>query len=240
MNLRRIVWIFSGALLLGGVALQAIRLRDMGAGDTGTAVRAIKLASAIPINLSGWSGAEEPLGASELLKSTVEKTLNYDDVVNRTYRTGDRIIGVYAAYWSAGRMPVQKVASHTPDRCWSENGWACSELRSNERVFVGEAVLRPANWRLFLAPGATREKQYVLYWHLVGSELYDYGDGFNRRPNPVKWWRDTVHYAIKGSADQFFIRLTSNRPFEELRGDPGWEELLGALAKLGLGVPLIK
>ncbi|MDD3180448.1 MAG: hypothetical protein PHQ04_08870 [Opitutaceae bacterium] len=36
------------------------------------------------------------------------------------------------------------------------------------------------------------------------------------------------------SGEQCFIRLTSNRPFEELAGDPGWEELLAALAKLGL------
>ncbi len=234
MKLRRILWVFAGAVLLGGILLQGLSLRNVSDGEVGTEARPVGLAVAIPGALTGWMGQDEPLGATELMKSAVEKTLNYDDVVNRTYRRGDLIVGVYAAYWSAGRMPVQKVASHTPDRCWSENGWTCSELRSNERVGGGDAVLRPANWRLFLAPGANCEKQYVLYWHLVGSELYDYGDGFNRRPDPLKWWRDTVHYAVKGSAEQYFIRLTSNRSFEELRGDPGWEEVLGALAKLGL------
>jgi hypothetical protein len=221
-------------LVAAAVGVQFFEIRDVKEGDRSLVTRSIGLAVAVPSALTGWMGQDEPLGATELLKSAVEKTLNYDDVVNRTYRRGDLIVGVYAAYWSAGRMPVQKVASHTPDRCWSENGWICDQLRSNEPVVSGGLVLRPANWRLFLTPGATRDRQYVLYWHLVGDELYDYGDGLNRRPNPIKWWRDTVHYAIKGSANQKFIRLTSNRPFEELRGDPGWEELLGALAKLGL------
>jgi hypothetical protein len=235
LKLRRILWVFAGAVLLGGILLQGLSLRNVSAGEIGTEARPVGLAVAIPSALTGWMGHDEPLGPSEFIKSEVEKTLNYDDVVNRLHRKGEHTVSVYAAYWSAGRMPVQKVASHTPDRCWSENGWICDQLRSNEPVVSGGLVLRPANWRLFLTPGATRDRQYVLYWHLVGNELYDYGDGLNRRPNPIKWWRDTVHYAVKGSASQYFIRLTSNRPFEELRGDPGWEEVLGALAKLGLG-----
>jgi hypothetical protein len=230
------VWLFAALVLVLAVGLQGLRLRDGKRGDVISPERRVGLNDRLPSNLGGWEGRDEPLGPTEFLQTAVEKNLNYDDMVNRVYRSGGRSFGLYVAYWSPGRMPVEKVASHTPDRCWSENGWTCSELRSNERVLAGETALRPANWRLFLSPGATREKQYVLYWHLVGGELYDYGDGFNRRPDPIKWWLDTVHYAFKGSANQYFIRLTSNRPFEELRGDPGWEELLGALAKLGLGV----
>ncbi len=64
--------------------------------------------------------------------------------------------------------------------------------------------------------------------------MYDYGDGFNQRPDPLRWWRETVHYALKGSADQYFIRLTSDRPFEEIWQDPGFQEVLTSLAKLGL------
>ncbi|MBW7896402.1 MAG: hypothetical protein H3C27_14940 [Opitutaceae bacterium] len=50
----------------------------------------------------------------------------------------------------------------------------------------------------------------------------------------MKWWRDTLHYAIEGSAEQYFIRLTSDRPFAEIESDPGFREVLGALAGLGL------
>jgi hypothetical protein len=47
-------------------------------------------------------------------------------------------------------------------------------------------------------------------------------------------WRDTVAYATSGSDAQYFIRVTSNRPFEQIEGDPGWQEVLAALGKLGL------
>jgi hypothetical protein len=187
-----------------------------------------------PLHPSGWQGRDEPLGPTEFVQGAVERNLNYDDVINRSYRNGVRNFGLYVAYWTPGRMPVQKVASHTPDRCWSENGWTCEELRSGERLPTGSGELKPAYWRLFRTPGASSAHQYVVYWHLVGGELYDYGSGFNQRPNPVQWWRETLHYAIKGSAEQYFIRLTSDRPFAEIKNDPGFQEVLAALAKLGL------
>lgn len=185
-------------------------------------------------NPNGWSGRDEPLGPNEFVLTAVEKNPNYDDVVNRIYRRSGDSFGLYAAYWSPGRMPVQKVASHTPDRCWSENGWTCESLRAGEQVPWQDGTLKPAYWRLFATPGSASAKQYVLYWHLVGGELYDYGTGLNRKPNPIQWWRETVHYALKGSADQYFIRLTSDWPFEEIWQDPGFQEVLSALAKLGL------
>lgn len=233
---RRQVLILGGVacLLLAGLGLQMLRVRNIKDGEREAEARPIGLAGRFPLHAAGWSGIDEPLGPTEFVQSAVEKNLNYDDVVNRIYRQPGRTFGLYVAYWSPGRMPVQKVASHTPDRCWSENGWKCEELRSGERVPTGAGELIPAYWRRFATPGTTSARTYVLYWHLVGGEPYDYGDGLNRRPNPVRWWRETLHYAIKGSAEQYFIRLTSDRPFEEIRNDPGFQEVLAALAKLGL------
>lgn len=57
---------------------------------------------------------------------------------------------------------------------------------------------------------------------------------FNQRPDPLQWWRDTVHYALKGSSEQYFIRIMSAQPLEELHGDAGFQVVLRALAKLGL------
>jgi hypothetical protein len=68
----------------------------------------------------------------------------------------------------------------------------------------------------------------------VGNELYDYGDRLNKVPSVCRWWRDAAKQVFRVSPEQYFIRLTSDRPFEELKGDPGWEELLHALAKLEL------
>ena len=234
MPSRYIFSILAGALLVGAGILQIFQVRNVKDGDTLSGVRPLGLDTLITKTPAGWMSVDEPLGATEFMRSSVEKTLNYDDYINRVYQKSKQRFSLYVAYWSPGRMPVQKVASHTPDRCWTENGWTCLQLRSNERLTGSGVPLMPAQWRLFAPPGANTVPEYVVYWHLVGGELYDYGDGLNRRANPLKWWRDTVHFAVKGSAEQYFIRLTSDRPFDELNKDPGFQEILRALGKLGL------
>ena len=229
--------LFALVVLVVACGLQGLRLRNLKDGDTHTTARRIQLDATLPKAVAGWTAIDEPLGPTEFLQTAVEKNLNYDDMVNRVYRRGERSFGLYVAYWSPGRMPVQKVASHTPDRCWSENGWTCEVMRIDDQLKAGDRRLLPARWRLFRPPVAGGAKQHVLYWHLVGGELYDYGEGFNQRPDPLKWWRDTVHYAVKGSSDQYFVRIMSAQPLEELQGDPGFQEVLRALAGLGLAVP---
>lgn len=221
-------------VLAAALALQCVRLGNFKDGDTLSPARLIQLGATLPKSVSGWDSVDEPLGPTEFLQTAVEKSLNYDDMVNRVYRSGGRSFGVYVAYWSSGRMPVQKVASHTPDRCWSENGWTCEAMRIDDQLKAGDRRLLPARWRLFRPPVEGGAKQYVLYWHLVGGDLYDYGDRFNQRPDPLQWWRDTVHYALKGSSEQYFIRIMSAQPLEELQADPGFQEVLRALATLGL------
>jgi hypothetical protein len=107
-------------------------------------------------------------------------------------------------------------------------------MRIDHHLNVGDQHLLPARWRLFRPPVEGGAEQYVLYWHLVGGDLYDYGDGFNQRPDPLQWWRDTVNYALQGSSEQYFIRIMSAQPLEELQGDAGFQEVLRALATLGL------
>lgn len=225
----------AACVLLGALALQVMRFRNSRLGETSREAHPVDLAERIPLSVPGWLGRDEPLGPTEFVQSEVKKTLNYDDCVNRVYTNGSRTFGVYAAYWSPGRMPVQKVASHTPDRCWTENGWKCVKMRFPDNVSCGGVNLRPAYWRIFSPPGDASGREYVIYWHLVGGDLYDYGGGFNQRLNPFKWWRDTLHYALKGSAEQYFVRVTSNQPFTGLEDDPGFARIVAALGKLGLG-----
>jgi len=214
--------------------VQFVRIRNVKDGDTTALVRPVDLANRFPVRLAGWETRDEPLGANEMVRTAVERTLNYDDYVYRLFRKGETAFGIYVAYWAPGRMPVQKVASHTPDRCWTENGWECEEMRFAETIKTGEISLRPAQWRIFRAPGPNAQKEYVVYWHLVGKRLYDYGNRFNARPDLVKWWRDTVAYAMSGSDAQYFIRITSNRPFQELVDDPAFFTVIGCVADLGL------
>ncbi len=233
----RLVLIVASAVLIAGGALQFVRLRDMSDGDRARPSQPVDLKRRIPASLAGWTVRDEPLGPNESVRSVVERTLNYDDYVYRLYRRNGVTVGVYVAYWAPSRMPVQKVASHTPDRCWTENGWTCLESRCQEKIATRNTALRAAQWRLFRAPGVSEHQEHVLFWHLVGSRLYDYGERFNTSPGLVRWWRDAVSYALSGSEEQYFIRVTSTVPFERLAGEAGWHELLTALAKLGLAAP---
>jgi hypothetical protein len=193
------------------------------------------LAQSIPENIAGWSGRDVPLGTNEFLSGEVEKVLNYDEVVNREFTRDSVTFGVYVAYWGAGKMPTQLVASHTPDRCWTENGWHCLAMKFRQPEALDGAALEPAEWRLFEPPSGGAPV-YVLYWHLVGGRLYDYGRRFNAIPSPLLWWKGAVQQVLLGSGEQYFIRLTSSEPLENLWSDPGFDEVLRSLRRLGLAV----
>lgn len=197
------------------------------------AAHLVHLARSIPDSIPGWRGRDVPLGANEFLSGEAEKVLNFDDAVNREFERGGETFGVYVAYWGAGKMPTQLVASHTPDRCWTENGWRCLDMKFKQGVSIGGAALKPAEWRLFVPPEGG-SPTYVLYWHLVGGRLYDYGDRFNAVPSPILWWKGAVQQVLLGTGEQYFIRLTSNEPFDSLWSDPGFETILRSLRGLGL------
>ncbi|MGH7946675.1 MAG: hypothetical protein ACREH8_09940 [Opitutaceae bacterium] len=76
------------------------------------------------------------------------------------------------------------------------------------------------------------------YWHLVEGKLHDYGERFNHVPHPLAWWKDALQHITTGSREQYFIRLTSSEPWENLWQDPAFGEILRGLQKLGLGMPL--
>ena len=222
-------------MLPGGVLLAAVALQGMTIFRETPQPRAPHLTQTVPLALAGWSGRDVPLGANEFIAGEVEKVLNYDEVLNREYGRSGENFGVYVAYWGSGKMPTRLVASHTPDRCWTENGWRCLEMKFKEKqVFEGTA-LQPAEWRVFDPPrGGT--PTYVMYWHLVEGRPYDYGERFNDVPDPLLWWKDAVQQALLGSREQYFIRLTSSEPLENLWNDPGFAEVLRGLGRLGLTV----
>ena len=109
-------------------------------------------------------------------------------------------------------------------------------MKFKQPAMVEGTALQPAEWRLFEPPSGG-SPIYVLYWHLVEGRTYDYGDRFNAIPDPVLWWKDAVQQAMLGSREQYFIRLTSGAPLEELWNDPGFSEVLRGLGRLGLTEP---
>ena len=215
-------------VLVGAVALQAVG----GARSVGV-LRPPHLAQHLSEEPTGWRGYDVPLGANEFIQNEVEKILNYDDVVNREYRRGSTCFGVYVAYWGPGKMPTRLVASHTPDRCWTENGWRCLDMKFKQTKSIEGNSLLPAEWRSFEPPSGGNPT-YVLFWHLVEGRVYDYGERFNNVPDPWLWWKDAVQQAMLGSREQYFIRLTSNVPLDNLWSDPGFVSVIKRLEPLGL------
>ena len=197
--------------------------------------RGVHLAAALPSDLAGWTSKSVKLGATEALQGSVEQVLQFDDVFFREFQSARGEVSLYVAYWGPAKMPTQVVASHTPDRCWTSAGWNCDETKHRSPLTAGARDLRPGEWRLFRAPNG--ERLHVQYWHLVGGALYDYGDRFNQMPSAWRWWREVAKQAVSTPLEQYFIRLTSNRPFADLQGDPGFQEVLRALAGLGLALP---
>lgn len=229
-------WQQSWSLILaGGVLLVGVSLQGMNLFRESPQARGAHLTQAVPLALPGWNGRDVPLGTNEFMSGEVEKVLNYDEVLNRVYGCGGENFGVYVAYWGAGKMPTRLVASHTPDRCWTENGMKCQEMKFKVAETFEGAAMQPAEWRVFESPrgGALT---YVMYWHLVEGRTYDYGTRFNDVPDPLLWWKDAVQQAVLGSREQYFIRLTSSEPLENLWSDPGFAEVLRGLGRLGLTV----
>ncbi len=209
-------------LLIGALGVQ------VNSGNRAMIGKGRHLHGILPQQLTGWTGREVPLGPTEATEEAVENILKFDDVYSREFFSAEKNLSLYVAYWDPGKMPVQVVASHTPDRCWTSAGWNCMEMR--HRFILEE--LKPGEWREFSTPNIS--SRHVIFWHVIGDELYDYGDRFTRVPHPVKWWRDVIKQMFRDPREQYFIRLSSNRPFEELQGDPGFQQVLCALGKLGL------
>ena len=236
LNKRKSTWwcwsvVLPAAVLLGIIAVQGLPLMRKA-----PPLRHPQLAVRVPLAPEGWTGRDVPLGPSEFMSNEAEKVLNYDEVVNREYRRGRDTFGVYAAYWRPGKMPIQLVASHTPDRCWTENGWHCLEMKFRQTGLFAGAGLPPAEWRLF-EPPLGGQPTYVLYWHLVDGQVYDYGRRFNAVPDPFLWWQGALQQVLLGNREQLFIRLTASVPLESLGDDPGFRQVLAGLRTLGLGNP---
>lgn len=216
-------------ILVGGIAFQALySLRE-----TPEPVARRRLADLVPREATGFAVTEERLGATEVVDQTVLRTLNLDDYVYRRFAKGAESFTIYAAYWAPGRMPTRLVASHTPDRCWTENGMRCVETEFRKVYGLDGRNLLPAEYRVFTPP-ADGAKTFVAYWHIVDGRLYDYGGRFNAIPHPWLWWKDTLAQAVHGAREQLFVRVTSTSLLEGLWKNPDFKHVMKTLADVGL------
>ena len=236
MNRKLLTLGIGAAVLIGALSIQFLRTSQKAATPVAPHDR---LATIFPTTIGGVVTARDlELGETETARTEVEKTLRYDDLLFREYRLRRGTVTVYIAYWGPGRMPTQLVASHTPDRCWVSAGWTCEEMKHEIALAAAQGAKVPGEWRRFSAPNGTRLQ--VQFWHLVGGEPYDYGDRSNRVPSVWRWWRDAARQAFRAPPEQYFIRVTSDVPFEQLAGDAGWRAIEEALVRVGLGANVWK
>jgi len=222
------------ALILLALTLAcALGLQGLSFGQKRVEPVEVDLAGIVPAEVAGWTVEDLPIGNTESLRSTAEKMLNYDSYGYRSYTRGSDNISAYIAYWGPGRMDTRLVASHTPDRCWVENGWKITARSFAKPLMLRGMVTQPAEERTFQY-GDFGEPQYVYFWQLVGGEVYDFGERLNSRPDIGKYVRDFLRQLKDGKPEQYFIRISSSIPSDRLVREPLFQEILTGLKPIGL------
>lgn len=192
-------------------------------------VAAPDLAAILPARAEGWqvSTPDDLYRFSDILHTNT--------LLERTYlKPGDdgqlMQLTVYVAYWPPGQTSVSQVASHTPDACWPGAGWTSATTGAERRqlLAVGNGRLAPAEYRLFRTEkGYT---QHVWFWHLFDGRVIDYRDPYSL----PALLQIALQYGFKRHGSQYFVRISSNRPWADLAGEPLVRELAANLGRLGL------
>ncbi len=220
--------------LLGSLTLllaTAVVLQLLPYPSTAIVQRDAPLADYFPNDVADWRGEDRPLAGTEALAGAVKRTLDYDEAMLRFYRKGAQEFSVYVAYWRAGKTPSRDVAFHIPDKCWTSVGWKrCAADYHYQRKFAGRQ-LAPAQYREFEESG---ERQYVIYWHIFNGRAIIYNpDG---SPSDLSILTDLLHRGLRQKGEQYFIRVASRIPIDQLWNDRGFQQILGLIAPLGPGL----
>ncbi len=180
----------------------------------------------LPGEAAGWNVTTEDLSRFKDILLTAH-------FVQRAYvrsePDGVHQILVYVAYWSPGQASASLVATHTPDACWPGTGWLPVPAESaREPVHTADRVLPPAEQRLFRE--ADGYPQYVWFWQLYGRAPIPYLDP--RTPSDLI--KIALHYGFRRPGEQMFVRVSSNRPWNEIANEPLIVEIFHHLQPLGL------
>ncbi len=140
-------------------------------------------------------------------------------------------VTVYAAWWAPGAASVSTVAAHTPEACWPGAGWERAPERDGRRdlpLADGRAALG-AEQRSFVNQNYP---QTVWFWHVVAGEPM--------RPFDPRSWREQLRqffrHGVRRDQAQAFVRVSSNRPWEELADELLLVRVLDGFAELGVPV----
>jgi len=209
-----------------GAALGALFLANTRASPP-EVVPAPDLMALLPAGQPGWRTIQNPevAGFAGVLRTAA--------LAQRTYvgngSAGEVGIIVYLAYWPAGATAVSSVDLHTPDMCWPGAGWVVEPAgRSREALSVGGRALPEAEYRFLKYKGVY--PQNVWFWHLYGGRPVAYRNPYS----PRELLAMALRFGFRRDGDQWFVRISSNRPWGEIAREPVVTQLFRGLQPLGL------
>ncbi|MEN8662357.1 MAG: exosortase-associated EpsI family protein [Lentimonas sp.] len=188
-----------------------------------------QISDIVPSELSGWRIQDMDMAESEESSARISEFLNFDDALYRVFKKGETTVGLYIAYWSPGKTSYRWAGAHTPDTCWVQNGWTCTDREYSVPFQHGDAQFQPAEFGVY---EKNNTLQNVYFWHLVGGTAFSYKqqDGHNIFAALI----DIKEHGLDLRQEQFFIRLSSNQSLEELKKTPGFDKILDSLSVIGL------
>jgi exosortase len=216
---------FGGVALLAALAVAFVALsRPTGSGDRPPDLTDVL--TLLPAEPAGWS-----VRTTDDL-NRFSGILQTRHLAERTYARataqGRLEVNAYVAHWNAGAAPVSLVASHTPDACWPGAGWIPEPNPDRQAALTtGERTLPLAEQRVFRFG---EQPQHVWYWHIYDGRVISYRDPYSI-PALVEI---ALRYGFRREGSQYFVRLSSNRPWEDIRDEPLVRELAANLARIGL------
>lgn len=187
----------------------------------------VNLGKLIPLRADGW----RVITTTDLYQFS--DILRTEHLLERIYvRTDERgpfELTLYIAYWPAGSVPVSQVASHTPDACWPGSGWTPKLVPERHRdLRLGDHVIPRTEYRQFTS--ASNRVEHVWFWHVYDGAVISFRDPYSV-PALVN---NALRYGFRREGEQYFIRLSSNRPWHELADEPLVRQIFRNLEPLGL------
>lgn len=222
--MKHLLLIILAAALVGAAGVQLYPRQEVKVVE-----RDSELADYLPKRVPGWMSEDREIAETELVQDAVAEILNYDEAVLRHYEQGQRNFTIYVAYWTPGKMSHRLIAGHTPDVCWVGAGWVCEYRDFSHHRSIRGQPLAEAQYRIFETRGNV---QHVLYWHISGGELISYRTGTTPPSSAIL--KDIWEKGLNQRQEQYFIRVSSNVPFDEIWHDEGFEEAMTSLLPLGL------
>jgi hypothetical protein len=190
------------------------------------------LLNRVPVKFPGWDVTELKIAETERIQNAVSEQLNYDHAIYRQYTAGGKTLAVYAAYWRPYKLSPRLISIHTPDVCWVVNGWEILSADYEYPITINHQPAWHAQQRLFEAGS---KQVNVLFWHLLDGRLSGYAEGPQSTSKSFvgNIWRDLR----QGAGEQFFIRISSDRPWSEWKDEPLFNEILNAFSPVLLAQP---